>query len=883
MLRKRDLILLFLLIFCLSAQAKELLYVPGQLLVKFRPSAVSLPAGQIAVSAANISSIASSIKNLNQRYQLVSIEKVFKKAENIAELSQTYKLLFPSGTDVMELMKQYSADPNVEYAEPNYIYRIFTPNDTYYTNYPANPNQWGLFNVGLTSTGSGTSGWDFSTGEASVKIAIIDTGVCTHEDLLSNLDTAEGWNFVSVSTAELIAEGYTLVTGEDYNGPDGNFNDVHGHGTHCSGIASASTNNGKGIAGAGWNCRIMPVKAGYAVIYGGDVLGFLDDSDSSAAIVYAADHHAKVLSLSFGGTDSTTLRNAINYALSKDCVIVAAAGNDNSQSSSSNYPAAYSGVLAVAATDRNDQKASYSNYGSWVGISAPGGEIIGSTTGQIYSTYLNNTYEWMSGTSMATPLVAGIAGLVRSKYPLLSNSEVVSRIKSKADNIDAQNPFYIGKLGSGRINAFYALTETNPPTVEVSTPHGGESLWGGDTLSINFTATDDSGLKPNSLNVAYSSDGGATFGTIIGNAPIVSPYSWHIPKGINSSDVMIRVQVLDIYKNTGSGISGTFTVSSTLPAVSILNPSGGENITGESTLNINYVASTESGLPANPITLYYSTDAGGSFQTIASSLPYSNNTLGTYAWKAPAINARNAKIRVEAQDLDGVIGHADSNNFSIITDILAPVIKISILDGSGNAVNLKNGDYISTQPKFKAVITDDLALDPSSIKLYFDNIQVIGTITWINSKECELDYAPFNSLLDESVKTYAIKVEAADTFANVAVKEISGLKASTKSAKIIGPVLSYPTVIRPSLGQTAQIAYNLTANADIAIYLYGLDGQNIWTKKFTGGTVGGVAGYNQVLFDGKSDLGGILGNGLYVFKIVSGGSVIGTGHVLILD
>ena len=228
-----------------------------------------------------------------------------------------------------------------------------------------------------------------------------------------------------------------------------------------------------------------------------------EDDNASAAIIYAADAGAKVISFSWGDfSDSSVIHDAINYALGKDCVVVAAAGNY--ASSSPFYPAAYPGVLAVAATTSDDHRSAYSDYGTWVGISAPGDNV--------YSTYLSASYLWMSGTSMATPLVAGIAGLVRSKFPAFANTDVVSRLESTADNLDALNPDYIGMLGGGRVNAFNALY--TPPSATLEYPVGGERIAGGIGIDITYAATSELALAPNPVSLYYSTDSGFTWNTI---------------------------------------------------------------------------------------------------------------------------------------------------------------------------------------------------------------------------------------------------------------------------------------------------------------------------------------------------------------------------------
>lgn len=251
-------------------------------------------------------------------------------------------------------MTLYNALEEVEYVEPNYTVDAFpTPNDVFYA------YQYGPQKI------SAPAAWDVTTSNSTIRIAIVDTGVQTnHPDLVNKL-----------------LPGYNFVNGNS------NVTDVNGHGTHVAGIAAASTNNNLGIAGIAPAARILPVKA-------------LADNGSGTStsiangIVYAANQGAQVINISLGTTqDSVTMRNAIDYAINRGSVVVAAAGNNGANLLT--YPAVYQNVLSVASTDENDLRSSFSNYGTWVDVAAPGSNIL--------STYPNSYYSYLSGTSMACP------------------------------------------------------------------------------------------------------------------------------------------------------------------------------------------------------------------------------------------------------------------------------------------------------------------------------------------------------------------------------------------------------------------------------------------------------------------------------------------------
>jgi thermitase len=286
-----------------------------------------------------------------------------------------------------------------------------------------NEPQWGLLKIGMPLV------WNRFSGSPQVTVAIIDTGVDpVHPDLSGS-----------------IVPGASVVGGT--SGPD----DDHGHGTHVAGVVAASIFDGRGLNGVAPNCRIMPIK-----VLNRDGRG--DTGDIVAGLVWAVNHGAKVVNMSLGGTGgSRALMDAVRYAQSKDVLIVAAMGNEGSNSQE--YPAGYPGVMAVGATDRDDQKADFSNYGSWISVSAPGVDILSTLpTRPVGVTRLEGKsvgQDVMDGTSMAAPFVSGVAALIRSAYPNLSAPQVKNRIERTSD--DHGSPGFDEHFGWGRINAARAL------------------------------------------------------------------------------------------------------------------------------------------------------------------------------------------------------------------------------------------------------------------------------------------------------------------------------------------------------------------------------------------------------------------------------------------
>jgi subtilisin family serine protease len=345
---------------------------PGEILVKFE---------------ADVSSLA--IETTNQSLGTSVME--------VIPHLNVYRLRIPQETTIAEMIELYEHTPGVAYAEPNYfVYALETiPNDGRYR------DQWALDTI------EAPAAWDIITGTNDILIAIIDTGIdYTHPDL-------DGGRYV--------------VDGHDFVNEDDDPMDDEGHGTHVTGIATADTNNGQGIAGLAWNSRFMAVK----VL---DAEGVGTDFDVADGIMYAADHGAHVANLSLGSPfHSHTLENAMQYAYTegrdrKGMVMACAVGN--SYGSGVSYPAAYDQYcLGVAATDHSDERAIFSNYGPEVDVAAPGVDILSTTGGG---------YEFWSGTSMATPHATGLAALILAQDPELPVDQVFAAIRDSADDVNAE-------------------------------------------------------------------------------------------------------------------------------------------------------------------------------------------------------------------------------------------------------------------------------------------------------------------------------------------------------------------------------------------------------------------------------------------------------------
>ena len=386
-------------------------------------------------------------------FNITEIKTAFPGSK-VPSFRSTYKI--ETKYSVRELQSRY---PNLfVYAEEARevktagleITELTTINDPGFSHDDSNQDkQWGLHRASFPEA------WDKTRGSVNVTVAILDTGIDgTHEDLSSG-QVSNGYDFIS----------RTLISA-------GTNSDDNGHGTMVSGIIGATSNNFRGIAGANWNIRMMPLKAL-------DGSGSGHSADVAAALVWATDHGAHIINMSLGGPgfgNDTTLSSAIKYAFDKGVLMVAAAGNDAAISGGNidhnpMFPiCSDSGdnmIIGVVATDINDQKGSFSNYGkACVDVSAPGKHILSTINyDPVSKAKVENAYAYASGTSLATPFVSAQAALIKSLYVNATNKEIRDRIIKGSDPIDSKNPSQCGGvscsglIGSGRINVFQSLQE----------------------------------------------------------------------------------------------------------------------------------------------------------------------------------------------------------------------------------------------------------------------------------------------------------------------------------------------------------------------------------------------------------------------------------------
>ncbi len=454
-----------------------------------------------------------SVDAVLEAYEVTDMQPIFPwRQENSANtmerrMSKYERISFPNTVDLDVMINDLLATGKVATAEKIWAVPVAETQVA-----PDDPN-WNL-QYAPTLIGA-TSVWDVETGSDTAKIGVTDTGVnYLHEDLINQIWVNPGedndndgevydlddLNGVDDDGNGVIDDliGYDFFTGfgqpvfpgEDGGSPDSDPNDFNGHGTHVAGIAAAASNNAKGVAGmaGGWGvnpqtyasrgARIMCLRIGGTA---SDGRGFINLSNAATAFDYAARMGADVMNASWGSSALSSMADAISMANDSGISIGKAAGNDNNDQA--DWMNLLPEVISVASVNSSDVRSGFSSFGSWVEISAPGSGIY--STNSIQYT---PTYGYKSGTSMATPAYCGAVLLMKSLMPSFTKIEIDSLLLATADNIDAQNPIYIGNLGSGRVNVSNAIASL--PVAKFS---GGPVLAGMPGLTVDFVD-----LSPNS-------------------------------------------------------------------------------------------------------------------------------------------------------------------------------------------------------------------------------------------------------------------------------------------------------------------------------------------------------------------------------------------------
>ena len=486
---------LWILALAVNAQNYNTAYTDGQVFLKFKDNVQANIEVNTDRSVNMDQPAAAFLKNIRKNFSITGMQRPFD-LNNDSKLLRTYLLEFATFSDIEEIIAELSKNPDIEYVEKIPVSRIeYVPNDSLYNLPSFGVNyKWHLDRI------QAEQAWNVTKGSPAIKVAIVDNAVWSnHPDLQNKIvlqrDVVNNTNSSNPPT-----------TGDPY---------AWSHGTHCSGLVAGQSDNGIGIASIGYNTSIIAVRA--ATNSSPDNI-----SGGYSGVQWAANNGADVISMSWGGSGySATYQGVMTAAFNMGVVLVAAAGNDNV--SSAHYPSAYSHVISIASTNADDAKSDFSNYGTTIDVCSPGGYGVPGPQGLLSTTYSSGTYgnyDLMAGTSMACPFAAGLCGLILSVNSDLTPDEVEAILKSTTDNIDIVNPTYIGKLGTGRINAFKAVSHTPfTPVADFTTPLATvlpgtsinfQDLTRGIPTGWNWTFTGGSpasSTQQNPSNITYNTEG----------------------------------------------------------------------------------------------------------------------------------------------------------------------------------------------------------------------------------------------------------------------------------------------------------------------------------------------------------------------------------------
>ncbi len=532
------------------------------------------------------------------------IAKTFGGSARRVGKSELRILDLPAQASETATLARLAHHPQLKFAELDRRVRL-----TLVSNDPYNGSEWHVPKI------RADKGWDTTQG-SGVTIAILDSGVlATHPDLIANL--VPGWNFYDNNS---------------------NTADVYGHGTAVAGAAAATTNNGTGVAGVAGSAKIMPIRVT-------DTAGYGYYSTIAQGITYAADHGARVANASFASLySSSAVQSAAQYLKSKGGLFVVAAGNSGADDGA----AATTAMIPVSATDGSDARASWSSFGSYVAVAAPG---VG-----IWTTNSDGGYGAWSGTSFSSPITAGVVALMMAAKPALSASQIEGLLYSTAVDLGTpgRDPYY----GYGRIDAAAAVAaaastvaaDTQSPSVAISAPLGGSTVSG--LTSVDVSATDNVGVTRVELRV-----NGSTIAT-----DIASPYqfTWDSSQSPNGTATVVAY-AFDEAGNSKASASVAVNVSnasaspppaptdSIAPVVSITNPVNGGKVSG--VVSIGVAASDNAGVTGIKQSLYIN----GALKASATggSLSYNWNTKkiasGQYTITAAATDAAGNQTRTSVQ------------------------------------------------------------------------------------------------------------------------------------------------------------------------------------------------------------------------------------------
>ncbi|RZK24083.1 MAG: T9SS type A sorting domain-containing protein [Hymenobacter sp.] len=413
--------------------------IPGRLVLKLKPTATP---GQVRAALQALGAT-----GLRQKFPFSTVPSVDRIQTGSVNLRLIYQVEVPPSASLAKARAALLGTGAVEYVEPLYVREpLYQPNDPY-----ADSVSGPQYYLKLIQA---YRAWDFTKGDTSVVIGLTDTGMRpSHQDLVRKIkyNYADPINGVDDDQDGYIDNFRGWDPSNGNNDPTYN-DDGASHGSQVAGVLAGQADNGVGVAGVGFNCKFLPVQ-----VFPGNSTGTFAGYEG---IVYAADHGCQVINMSWGGQGgySRFEQDVCTYAaVNKDAVLVAASGNTNGDLLF--YPASYEHVLAVSGTDENDAKASFATYGHRIDLTAPATNIW-----TVKGFYADTDYRYSSGTSLASPQVAGAAALVRARFPQLTAAQVAAQLRQSADasiySLPA-NAAYLGRLGTGRLNVARAVAALN--------------------------------------------------------------------------------------------------------------------------------------------------------------------------------------------------------------------------------------------------------------------------------------------------------------------------------------------------------------------------------------------------------------------------------------
>ena len=798
----------------------------GEIVIKVRPSDPSH----------NAQFVSSVLNNVNGSVGVKSMQPVFRTAPRTSGLNQAvqsavnlpaqdglsrwFTVSLDAGQDVDQAVKAYQQSGLVEYAEPVYVYSIAsTPNDPYFSTDSSwgqsYADQWGLKDIQCEKA------WNVSRGDNSVIVAVIDTGVdYTHPDLAANI-----WN----NPAEIAnngiddnGDGYVDdIRGWNFIDNNNDVSDPNGHGSHVSGIIAAVGNNGQGISGVCWQAKIMAIKALTSS-------GAGSSTDLSAAIKYAADNGARVINISWGGYgNSSVIQDALDYAYAHNCVIVAAAGNNNTDAGRF-FPGNYGPAITVAACDANDHKASFSNYGTVVDVTAPGVDILslrakGTDMGHNEANIVGNDYYRSSGTSMATPFVSGLAALVLSVHPEFSNADVEQAIISSCDHLGAEgkNDDY----GYGRINASRTLTLNTTEQIKVA----------------DFTACDTPSDDGHSVSVSWP---------LNASAPVKGYnvyYSEHPFASITDDGVQVYIaspsndpqangcQVTGLKEGTGYYFA----------VIATMNPVQGQAVRASSSVS-GFLSSTKPVYPVHNIIR-----SGNGSDTISYGFDRSISAI-VQADQANENKALN--IILPEKNKESVAGIAD-------TKISAQIRASSDEELSANTVEYKSDSQLNGLVTIQLSYPNDITgWKESNLRIYT-----------LNEDSANWEEVAGDQLIHREGKIVSVSVAGSELMTG----KVYRLFALAGTLDTLDEVKVFPNPYKPNsgLGHTKITFTNLIAESTVKIY--SLTGELVRTLNDDGGL-------GQINWDAANDDGQKVASGLYIFLVTSADGKHKSGKLAII-